>query len=75
MPTIASTHDDQHAHKLIDKLMRISFHQPEGSTFPCESLKMGLTTLIAKTPVKERAQGTSGSVDAEGIERIVVAEL
>ena len=41
---------------------------------PAASLNASFTALVAKTPVRMRAQRAARAVHAEGVQRIVVAE-
>ena len=74
VPTMASTQAMAHADRLIQHLRRLPSTMPSGSTY-----RRRPSTVVdhagGEDAGEDRAQRSARAVHAEGIERIVIAEL
>ena len=75
VPTIASTQAMPHADQLVQHLPGVAVHQAQRHGFAGGILQAVVDRVGGEDAGEDRAQRSAGAVDAEGIQRVVVAEL
>ena len=74
VPTIASEPGNGAANRLVENLPGVSIHQPERKSLSRGVLEAVVHQIGGEDAREQRAQRSARAVDAEGIERIVIAE-